>query len=94
MQHKFSVKLSAKDHLRGFLIQARPASKDRKPIGDLRAGEFVQDTTWQEQGIKFQSCDNDDRDSITHDDKKSRKELRFKWKIDNDAGPVQFVYVN
>jgi len=85
------VKLVAKDHFRGFLIQARPASKNAESLSNLRAGEFVQDTTWDDQGIKFQTCKGNAKNSITHDGSKSRREIRVKWRIDDDVGSVQFV---
>lgn len=67
--HRFClVRLyGGKTYFRGFLIQARLATRDRFVIGHLRSGEFLlEPETYERYGVQIQSCPAVFNDSVTH----------------------------
>uniref|UniRef100_A0A915HUC5 Reelin domain-containing protein n=1 Tax=Romanomermis culicivorax TaxID=13658 RepID=A0A915HUC5_ROMCU len=84
---------------RGFLIQARavqPFSNNRdgslmEKIGHKRVGHFISDTTWPDQGIQYQSCEDDDQlDSVMHLNSRIKRKIEVRWKTDG-TDDVQFL---
>lgn len=90
--NNFSVRIRGiNTFFRGFLLQARPASHGGSPSGDLRAGVFIRDGSWQSQGIQIQPCPGVFSDSLTHSINSDRKMVEVYWRPIKNYGPIVFV---
>ncbi|CDW56194.1 Reeler and EGF 2 and DUF1794 and EGF and ShK doma in containing protein [Trichuris trichiura] len=87
----YTIRLSGTTYFRGFLIQARLATSQGTVIGHLRAGEFVEEESWNYYGIRFQNCVTQRNNSITHVDDRMKFVIEATWKTEYSVGPVQFV---
>lgn len=89
---QFLVRLNASSsYFRGFLIQARLATKHGHIVGGYRAGEFLLDDTSKQQGVKFLDCPSVLNDSITHSNDDKKTVIEAKWIDKRREGPIQFL---
>ncbi|KRY11508.1 Protocadherin Fat 1 [Trichinella patagoniensis] len=88
----YTIRLSGTVHFRGFIIQARLATKHGSVIGHLRAGEFLENTDkWLAYGIQFQNCSSHRNNSITHINDRPKYIIEANWRTKRNEGPIQFV---
>ncbi len=87
------VRISAPIHYRGLLIQPRLADANGFLIGSLTGGRFIEDESWSDYAIRFQTCYGHhlSNDSITHSDERKKFLTQIRWTTDVDIGAVQFL---
>lgn len=95
MWFMFSVRLnSSSSYFRGFLIQARLATKHGHIVGGYRAGEFMLEDGSESKGVKYFACASALKDSITHSNDDKKTVIEAKWIEKKNEGPIQFLYVH
>uniref|UniRef100_A0A1I8AK47 Reelin domain-containing protein n=1 Tax=Steinernema glaseri TaxID=37863 RepID=A0A1I8AK47_9BILA len=89
----YTIRLVGFVHYRGLLLQARLCDGNGFLIGSLKGGRFIEDSNWENYGIRHQQCDPNVQlnDSVTHADDSRKFLTQMRWTTSEDIGNVQFM---
>ncbi|KAK0395809.1 hypothetical protein QR680_001440 [Steinernema hermaphroditum] len=89
----YTIRIVGFVHYRGLLLQARLCDDSGFLIGSLKGGHFVEDSNWENYGIRLQQCDPhmQTNDSVTHSDDSRKFLTQLHWTTTEDIGNVQFM---